>query len=496
MRRIATAMIMGALLNGCAEQPGPVEALEAGSPSTQAVSGLAQHIVVFTDEAIPTDFAARVEALGGAVTRTVPQIGIAAVRGLSAGAAATLARTDGITAVEPDEPQGFFASDPVADPAEVLASFSLQSAAPPAVLGAGAVPAFAAPRGSDAPLPGSALWYPRQWNMRAIGADRAWEAGHLGSREVRVAIIDTGIDYLHPDLVGLVDLSRSKSFVEEEDALITRLYGGTREPFTDLYFHGTAAASIVGSNATILAGVNRNVTLMAVKVADRFARANYIDQAEAVVWAADNGADVISASGGGYYDINRDAHIVRVFARALNYAHTRGVLFSGILGNNGVNHDEDGDMVRACELSKGVCSTATGPTSAETINGPWTNVDAHAPYAGTGLSAVDVAAPGGRSFSHTGVWVPCTTAAQPPSPSICRGGGAIEHRVIPASGASFTAPHVAGLAALLIAQHGRKGPAAIRAAILNSADDLGEPGKDAVFGHGRISIPRALGIRP
>src|SRR5207244_11375851 len=71
--------------------------------------------------------------------------------------------------------------------------------------------------------PTTARFYARQWNMRAVFANQAWAAGFLGSRDVKVAILDSGIDYLLPDLAGLVDLEHSTSFVPEEDRKSTRL---------------------------------------------------------------------------------------------------------------------------------------------------------------------------------------------------------------------------------------------------------------------------------
>ena len=63
-------------------------------------------------------------------------------------------------------------------------------------------------------------------------------------------------------------------------------------------------------------------------------------------------------------------------------------------------------------------------------------------------------------------------------------------------GTSFAAPHVSGLAALLVAQRGHNRPGQIRARILESADDLGDRGRDPVYGFGRINLARALGVTP
>ena len=64
----------------------------------------------------------------------------------------------------------------------------------------------------------------RQWHLSAIGAEAAWNAGRHGSRDVTVAVLDTGIDYTHRDLEGLVDLERSRSFVPSDDQIVREDY--------------------------------------------------------------------------------------------------------------------------------------------------------------------------------------------------------------------------------------------------------------------------------
>jgi subtilisin family serine protease len=63
-------------------------------------------------------------------------------------------------------------------------------------------------------------------------------------------------------------------------------------------------------------------------------------------------------------------------------------------------------------------------------------------------------------------------------------------------GTSFAAAHTSGLAALLVQQLGHGNPALVRSRILQSADDLGDPGTDPYYGRGRINVARALGLRP
>ena len=80
--------------------------------------------------------------------------------------------------------------------------------------------------------------FPYEWHMRAIGADRAWQAGYLGSPDVRIAIIDTGIDPTFSDLAGLIDYGGSTSFCPGEDPIVTQQFPGY-PLWTDLEDHGT-----------------------------------------------------------------------------------------------------------------------------------------------------------------------------------------------------------------------------------------------------------------
>jgi subtilisin family serine protease len=440
-------------------------------------------LVVFAAEQVPADFAERVSQRGGSLEASLGEIGVAVVTGLGDAAAAELALDENIRAVEPDPIIQLEEVDvePVAEPAVQL----LQGNA--AVADASA-------------LPTAATFYSRQWNMRAVFAPEAWAAGHLGSKDVVVAILDTGVDYLHPDLEGLVDLRRSKSFVPE---VPPARYAG-RLPFSDFHNHGTFVASIVGSNAKVVAGMNQHVTLLAVKVADSTNSSSAARMLEGIMYAADQGADVINVSNGVPLDKSNVPGVVAAFERAGNYVFRKGALLVSLPFNDRADLDHNGDLMRfPCEAPNAICVSATGPTG-QPINagadGPWDNVDAPAPYSAFGRSAIDVAAPGGAGMPtsplFTKLWLPCTgtptrTTARPE----CRNLGVpLASRVAQSVGTSFATPHVAGLAALLIAQLGRGKPALVRARILQSVDDCGAPGHDPLYGQGRINIARALGL--
>jgi len=461
------------LLCACDDAPAPTASTDhalAASVTSSVSSG--RYVVLFTTDHVPADLAERVAMLGGAVETSLDSIGVATVTGLSDAAALELVADPDVQNVEPDVVMGLTADaagDELASellaPADVNASTS----------------------------PTSAQFYARQWNMRAVFADRAWAAGFLGSRDVVVAIVDAGIDYLHPDLVGLVDLGRSRSFVPEEDVEVATRFPG-RLPISDLNYHGTAIASIIASNGKVVAGINQNVTLIAVKVWNRSLVGSASRFLSGLVYAADQGADVINVSGEYIRDKSDNGGIVAAFNRAANYIFRKGALLVTAAGNDSTDLDHDGDQVRLpCQSPHAICVSGTGPTAAGGINGPWYNVDARAPYSGYGRSAIDVAAPGGAGEvgQFRRVWVPCTTTPTETTPApACRAHQAVAQT----RGTSFAAPHVAGLAALLVAQLGHGRPALIRAQILQSADDLGEPGVDPYYGKGRINVARALGI--
>ena len=213
-----------------------------------------------------------------------------------------------------------------------------------------------------------------------------------------------------------------------------------------------------------------------------------------IVYAAEQGADVINISNGAQRDKSLNPGVVVAFERAVNFAFQKGALVVTVPFNDAADLDHNGDQVRLpCEAANAICVSATGPTASAGMEGPWQNVDAAASYMAFGRSAVDVAAPGGDGLAgqFRGITLLCTTT---PTATTARPECRAHQPVAGSRGTSFAAPHVAGLAALLVAQLGHGNPALIRARILQSADDLGEPGTDPFYGKGRINVARALGV--
>jgi lantibiotic leader peptide-processing serine protease len=459
---LSLASLAGVLaLGACADVSTPPAAV--AGPSLSADAGSGRYVVEFKGNGIPSGFAAQVAGMGGTVVTSHAGAGIAVVSGLSEVAAAQLGAASGVQKVQADiEVQ-------VLPPVEMTAAEAVADVV------------------AESPAaPNTAFFYPRQWHLRAIGANVAWAAGKLGSASVTVAILDTGLDYLHPDLVGRVDLSRSISLVPSDDALVTANFP-TRHFVTDLQYHGTHVGATVASNALAAAGVTSRTRLIGVKVLNASGSGSFGAILTGIVYAADAGADVINMSLGATFD-RRDADgLIPAFNRALNYAHRQGVVVVVSAGNSAADLDHDGNSYKAfCSAPNVVCVSATGPTATAGTNGPWANVDAPAGYSNYGRSAISVAAPGGTGAGP--VWEACSTSSL--AIPICRTGTFI----VGITGTSMASPHVAGLAALIVAEIGPNNPAQVRARLQQSADDLGQPGTDPFYGKGRINVPRALGL--
>lgn len=422
-----------------------------------------QYLVMFRGRGVPRGFTARVEGLGGTVMFS-HDIGIAAVSGLTPRAAARLGNFRNVSDIQQDD---VFQLDMITDQdVAAVGSDGVQSPGDPT----------------------TAVFYARQWNMRAIAADAAWAAGRLGSPAVTLAILDTGIDYLYPELVGLVDLSRSISFVPDDDVLVSIFFPG-RHPVTDLHFHGTHVASTAVSHSNIFAGVTTQTTLMGVKVCSVYGSCPFSSVIAGVLHAADNGADVANLSLGGGFTKAGNGRYVGFINKLYNYANSLGMTIVVSAGNEAADLDHDGNTYKSyCDTPNNICVSATGPTAGEGLDGPWTDVDALAPYSNFGRSAINVAGPGGTVIANNAgwVWAGCsqTSLVIPP----CQTG----IYILGVIGTSMSAPHVSGLAALMVEDVGRN-PGRVRARIQQSADDLGQPGTDPAYGKGRINVGVAVG---
>src|SRR4051812_21947658 len=191
LRRIhVVALLAATALAACSTDTTAPENVSAVKLAPRAItSQSAKYIVTTSGKGFAKEFAAKVISLGGSVVTSHDGAGFAVVSGLSEAAAAQLAAS-GFGDVEKDFQVSLESPRPeIQSDASDLGNPSINSQDNPALAGR----------------------FPYQWNMRAINAPAAWAAGKLGSPNVTVAILDTGIDYDLPDMTGLVDLSRSTS---------------------------------------------------------------------------------------------------------------------------------------------------------------------------------------------------------------------------------------------------------------------------------------------
>ena len=285
------------------------------------------------------------------------------------------------------------------------------------------------------PLPGDE--YANAWGVWRIFSDVAHGSGNRGAG-VRVAVLDTGIDYNHPELAG--NFQGGHDFVFDDD-----------DPFDDNSIsHGTHVAGIIAAegNGTGVIGVAPEADLYAVKVMDGggFGLASWI--IAGIEWAVDNNMDIINLSLQG-----PDSPSLQL---ACDAAYDAGVLLVGAGGNSGTA------VAFPAAYESVVAVTATD------------SLDDRAAFSPSGPE-VELAAPGVDILS---------TVA---------GGG---YDVL--SGTSQAAPHAAGTAALLFAtiddlnNDGLINNADLRQALAMTAIDLGDViGRDDDFGYGLVNAADA-----
>lgn len=432
------------------------------------------YVVRFKSNTVSAAFAAKVAALGGQIVFSHGEAGVAAVAGLDDARAAELATVSDVEAIDADD---FTTIDRPS-------SATLQSV-----------------NGLQSPNnPARAAFFGLQWNMRAIHAPEAWAHGDLGKSSTKVGIIDTGLDYLSPDLYGRVDLGLSKSFLsKKQNARVQAAFPGAHE-IADLHLHGTHVGATVSSNALVAAGVTSKVTLVGLKVC--YPDENYdgvcptSSTMAAVIYAADHQIPVVNMSLGGSIRRKDPGYksLIKSTFKVMTYARLKGTLVVVAAGNAGIDMDRNpkDEFMAYCDAPFVTCVSATGPTGGSF--GAPVNVDALAPYSNFGRN-VAVAAPGGDFLPVVAV---CSGFTIIPGFEACQRRfydpktGAGFSIIIGASGTSMASPHVAGLAALLHGMSLRPNPFVIDLRLRSWADDLGDPGFDPKYGRGRINVWNAM----
>ncbi|WP_340819909.1 S8 family serine peptidase [Methanolobus sp. WCC4] len=277
------------------------------------------------------------------------------------------------------------------------------------------------------------LFYPDEkvpWGVCRIEADRVHDLC-CGSG-VKVALIDTGIDYMHPDLAG--SYHGGYDFVNSD-----------ADPMDDKG-HGTHVAGIIAAadDGIGVIGVSPGVELYALKVLDHQGTGWLSDINAAIDWAIDNDMDVISMSLGGSDNFTSMFELCQA-------AYDSGIVIVAAAGNSyggNVSYPAAYDQVIAVSaisiVNSNTCFSSSG-------------------------NEIELCAPGSSIYSTT-----------------LEGG--YDHR----SGTSMAAPHVSGAVALLLSVNSTLSPVEVRKILDATATDLGDEGKDGLYGYGLVNANTSL----
>jgi serine protease len=351
-------------------------------------------------------------------------------------------------------------------------------------------------------------FYSMQWNLTALDMERAWDINQGASSGVTVAVLDGGVafrdvlvryqanaftlDGVRYPALGAIDvpfsaapdLGPTNRFVSPRDFI-----WNDNLPL-DLDGHGTHVAGTIGqatNNGVGVAGMAFNVQIMPVKVIselwdDIFDSPNFGSDdvvAQAIRYAADNGAQVINMSIGRVTGGPAPA-----IESAVQYAISRGAFVAIAAGNDGEGGNRANRTAEFAARHDGVVAVGAVGRGLD-----------RAYYSTTG-SYVELSAPGGdiRTFGGPGGILQQTldqdlAATYELAPSLFRAPRFDAFRFYYFQGTSMATPHVAGFAALL-RQQGITSPAAIEAAMKRFATDRGPAGRDDQYGEGLIN-PRA-----
>lgn len=336
------------------------------------------------------------------------------------------------------------------------------------------------------------------WGLYKIQAEGAWD-WTTGSREIVVAVTDTGVDLDHEDLAANIwinsDEIAGNGIDDDENGYIDDVVGwdfvnSDNDP-TDDVGHGSHVAGTIaatGNNGVGVVGVTWNSRIMPVKGLGLNGGTTEM-LVNALTYAADNGADIINCSWGGY----NSGPMGRAIHEAIHYAYRLGCVIVAAAGNS---TDDVLDY---------------GPAAfEEVITVAATNqADRWCDFSNWGYK-IDVSAPGGDSgfiqedgridFSKSNILslraddIDIYRYEETPGyfPGTCVVG---EHyyRLL---GTSMAAPHVSGVVALILSLHPEYTAEEVRRILWAGADDVDKAGWDIFSGHGRVNANRSLSLPP
>jgi len=300
------------------------------------------------------------------------------------------------------------------------------------------------------------------WGVKRIGAGTVH--GYNKGLGVKVAIIDSGIDYTHPDLYA--NYAGGWDFVNRDNV-----------PMDD-YGHGTHVAGTVAAEDNdvdvSVVGVAPEAALFALKVLNASGSGYWSDIIRAIEWCVENGMQVANLS------LGSDRNPGGTVQAAFDNAEAAGVVIVAAAGNSGNPPGRGNNVIYPARYASVIAVAATDSD------------DNRASWSSTG-DQVELAAPGVAVYS---TWNDSDSPHDPqPKCYEAEGYGCYKY----GSGTSMASPHVAGTAALIIVTgitdangNGRINDE-VRLRLQETADDLGAPGRDPQYGFGLVDADEAAG---
>lgn len=307
---------------------------------------------------------------------------------------------------------------------------------------------------ASALVPNDPFYLPQQANLALIGMPHAW--GYTqGATDWPIAVIDTGIDLDHPDLDNKLWINTEETPANGldddlngyvDDVLGWNYVADNNLPQDD-YSHGSAVSGIAaarGNNGIGIAGIAWQTPLMALKALDSNGEGHASDAAEAILYAADNGARILNLSLGSVQEY-------QVITQAVDYAIAQGCLVIAAVGNDSAPVEYPAALPQVLAVAAS------------------NNSDQPASFSNRGPQ-VDLSAPGVEIFS------------------LDKDGFYLDGL----QGTSFSTPQVSGVAALIWGSYPEWSAAQVTEVLTATARDIGSAGKDDLTGWGRIDAEAAI----
>ncbi|MFC0190039.1 S8 family serine peptidase [Fictibacillus aquaticus] len=448
---------------------------------TNAAPGSDQYVIAYKGN-LPANFSNAITKAGGKVERVIEEVGIVEVQSNDPEFLSKIKKDSNVHAADREleaylEPQDSTAFTPGnADGNKV----TLDAAAP--------------------------SYWDKQWDMHRLTNNGESYNINDGDQDTVVAVIDTGIDFSHPDLAANADLAGSKTFVP-----------GTTDAW-DKNGHGTHVAGSIAANGKVK-GVGPDLTVRAYRVFGATGGAQQSWITDAIVAAANDGVEVINMSIGGWrwmahnLDEKGDSASMVAYHRAIQYAIKKGATVVVSSGNDSMDLNNIHDMQEYWKTrynldikgpSRVVPAQIPGVVTVSSSN-QWSDENI-AFYSNYG-SVIDVAGPGGDNGpvydslyrqNPTGDYLnkrDFTYRTLSTYPSYPVGSNATTqfsdgkwHGYSYLHGTSMAAPKVAGVAGVIKSAHPEYSPAQVAAAIRKSAIDFGKVGADPLYGSGEANI--------